>query len=139
MAGRTLTSFAVLLALVIAPGCGGGDGGSENPTAAVEKCLDGAGLDTRGKDVNSLDAELVADGVTHQFIALDVNQQEYTYEVAIFSAPEKAAAYAKKKQQEYDEIPALRFQVNSYGSNSATVSSDSPKREEVRACARDNG
>ena len=139
MVVRKIACLATLVPLVALASCGGDDGGgSGGGAASIESCLEDAGLDTRDSDINSLDSELVAAGATHQFIAIDVNQQDYTYEIAVFSAPEKAAAYAKKQQGEYDKQPSLKYQTDAFGPNVATATTESPKRDEVRACAEEN-
>jgi hypothetical protein len=140
-APKRLACVALSVAVVAVAGCGGDDGGggSGGGAASIESCLEDAGLDVRDADVNALDAELVAAGAIHQFVAIDVDQQDYTYEIAVFSAPEKAAAYAKKQQREYDKQPSLKFQTEALGPNVATASTDSPKRDAVRACAEESG
>jgi hypothetical protein len=139
---RRLALLLVLLALAAA-GCGGDDddggGGPGDAAADIESCLQDADLDVRDRDVTELDEELVAAGATKQFVAIDVNQQAYQYEVAVFSAPEKASAYAKKQQAEFDEQPQLKFQVDAFGANAVTTTSDAPKRKDVNSCAEEGG
>jgi hypothetical protein len=134
-------SALVLLVLALAVGGCGGDDEDEGSggAAGIESCLEDAGLDVRSQDVNALDEELVAAGATQRFQAIDVNQQDYSYEVAIFSAPDKASAYATKQQADFDEQPELKFQVEAFGANAVTTTSDAPKRDDVSSCAEENG
>ena len=135
--------LAALVAALVLGACGGDDGGggdSDDPVAAIEKCLDDAGLETvRADDVNDLDEELVAAGATHMSIALDVNNQEYSYEVKVFSAPEKAAAHAREREADHKEMPQLKYKTESFGSNTVTYTTDSPKQDNAKSCAEDNG
>jgi hypothetical protein len=135
-----LALVSLVLALAIG-GCGGDDdgGGSDDATGGIESCLEDAGLDVRSREANGLDEELVAAGATKQFLALDVNQQEYSYDVTVFSAPDKASAYAQKQQAEYDKQPELKFQSEAFEANVMTTTSDAPKREDVSSCAAENG
>jgi hypothetical protein len=131
-------SLLPLLILTLA-GCGGGDGGGSSgggDLASIQSCLEDADLDVRD---NTLEPELKAAGATHQFLALDVNQQDYTYDVTVFSAADKASAYAAKKQKEYDEDPQFMFEIKSFGANAVTTFTDAPKRGDVNSCAEENG
>src|SRR3712207_2093024 len=80
----TTPKAPVLVALLAAAaaGCGGDDGGGGS--GSIEGCLEDAGLNVRSRDINSVDSELVAAGAEEQFVALDLDQQEYTYEVLVF-------------------------------------------------------
>lgn len=136
---RPLALLALLVALVLPLGCGSGDDEDSGGPEAIASCLEDAGLDTREQDVNTLDEELVAKGATLRLMAIDVDQQEYSYEVTIFSSPEKAAEYAKTQQADFDEMPQLKFVVEASGANAVSTTSDAPKRKEVLDCAKDNG
>ena len=129
---------AVLALAALAAGCGGDDGGGD-AVGAIESCLEDAGLDSRSSDVNAIDSELVAAGATHQFVAIDVDNQDYTYDVTVFSSPEKANDFARKEQNDNEQQPQLKFQTESFGSNVVTASTEAPKRDDVRTCAEENG
>lgn len=135
-------TLVLTLALALAVGgCGGDDdgGGSGDAAGSIESCLEGAGLDVRSEDVNALDEELVAAGATQKFLALDVNQQDYSYDVIVFSAPDKASAYAKTEQADNEKLPNLKFQTEAFGTNVVTTTSDAPKRGDVSSCAEESG
>ena len=138
MGGTTPTALVLAALLSVAAGCGGG-GGGDGGSGSIEGCLEDAGLNVRSRDINSVDSELVAAGAEQQFIALDLDQQEYTYEVLVFEEAAKADAYARKQQAEYDEQPSLKFQIEAEGKNAYTTTSDAPKRDDVSKCAADAG
>ncbi len=144
MARRTFTAVIALLAVAVATGCGGddeggGSGGSGDPVAALQTCLEDAGLDARSNDVNTLDEEVVAAGATGRIQAIDVDEQDYSYDITIFSTPAEAAEYAQKSQRDFDEQPQLKFRAESFGSNVVSTTTDAPKGEEVDSCAEENG
>ena len=138
---RRLALLSLVLALALA-GCGGDDddgGGGVSDAGGIESCLEDAGLDVRSQEVTELDEELVAAGATKKFQAIDVNQQEYSYEVTIFSAADKASAYVTKQQAEFDEQPQLKFKTEAFGTNVMTTTTDAPKRDDVASCAEEGG
>ena len=136
---------ALLLAVIaLSAGCGGDDdgggGGSDGGAAGIKSCLDDAGLDVFSeKESTELDPKLVAAGATHSMQAIDVNQQDYSYEVFVFSAPDKASKYATEQQKSFDEQPQLKFQAEAFGPNVVTTTSDAPKRSDVQSCAKETG
>jgi hypothetical protein len=131
--------LVLLLVVVVLAGCGGGDddgGSGGGGPASLQACLEDLDLDVRD---NTLEPELKAAGATHQFLALDVNQQDYTYDVTVFSAADKASAYATKKQKEYDADPQFMFDIKAFGANAVTTTTDAPKLDDVHGCAEENG
>ena len=113
---------------------GGEEAGGTDASAAIEGCLDEAGISViSSQDVNELEPEQVDAGAEAYIQATDTEDPTSQGEFLVFGSEEDATAYGEKQKDE------LGYITETYGTVAMTTFEDDIAREDFTRCAEEAG